>query len=171
MNRQNITVTGDPAIVATWNAIRKQSEQEELAWVGNLRAQGFKAAHPNDGWVDREAKAIYFAYPQFNDGAGIGDMVMLGWHFTEPEELRPVRIVGIKHGYLSNYWLFEDIEQTQNKAQRSLAEFKSVLLAEIEPIVLPVINWLSMRTKRELNLFIFLWALILFALCIFDNGT
>ncbi|WP_206687265.1 hypothetical protein, partial [Streptococcus pseudopneumoniae] len=54
----------------------------EAQWVADLRAAGYKAAHPNDGWVNRGSMELFLSYPQFNDGAGIGDFVMLGWHYS-----------------------------------------------------------------------------------------
>ena len=55
-------------------------------------AIGFKAAHPNDGWIDRENNELMFCYPQFNDGADVGDKVMLGWPADNPESWKPVKL-------------------------------------------------------------------------------
>jgi hypothetical protein len=59
--------------------IATSMEQEQQAWIAKLRAEGVKAAHPDDGWVNRKDNVLQFVYPQFNDGAGCGDLVALGW--------------------------------------------------------------------------------------------
>lgn len=50
------------------------------AWVSTLRGQGVRAAHPDDGWVNREHNTVAFVFPYFNDGLAPGDMVALGTH-------------------------------------------------------------------------------------------
>lgn len=67
-----------------------------------LRRAGIKAAHPDDGWVDRKKNTIHFAYPQFNDGAGIGDKIALGWS----DKWRIVTILGRADGLLLERWAF-----------------------------------------------------------------
>lgn len=57
-----------------------------------LRRNGVKAAHPDDGWVNRERNGVRFCYPQFNDGAGVGDTVALGW----PDRHRLVTIIEVE---------------------------------------------------------------------------
>lgn len=52
----------------------------EAAWVKHLRRCGLKAAHPDDGWVDREANTVRFCYPQFFDNPQVGDLIALGSH-------------------------------------------------------------------------------------------
>jgi hypothetical protein len=51
---------------------------EEDRWVADLRAGGVKAAHPDDGWVDRKRDRVHLCYPQFDDGVEIGDTIALG---------------------------------------------------------------------------------------------
>ena len=87
-------VSGKPEFVKLWHEICEEADTKERNWINELRAKGFKAAHPNDGWIDRENNTLYFAYPQFNDGAKVGDLVMLGWPSDKPEKLRPVRLIG-----------------------------------------------------------------------------
>jgi len=103
-------ISGKPEIVSLWNDIVRKGRIEKEEWIKNLREQGFSAAHPNDGWVDRENNKIYFAYAHFNDGVQVGDKIMLGWAFDKPEKLRPVIITGIEHRLLT-YYLFEDFNQ------------------------------------------------------------
>jgi len=44
-----------------------------------LQSLGFRAAHPDDGWVDRENNIVQFAYPQLMLTLRAGDKVALGW--------------------------------------------------------------------------------------------
>lgn len=79
-------------------------------WIDELREKGYKAAHPNDGWVDREKKEIHFLYPQFNDGVKIGSKVMLGW--DDNSHLRPIEIIGKRESLLGMiWWKFEDLKE------------------------------------------------------------
>jgi hypothetical protein len=102
-------VTGNPEMVSLWRRICDEADEQERQWIANLRAAGFKAAHPNDGWVDRGKNEVYLAYPQFNDGAEIGDLVMIGWPYKSSRP-RPVRIVGKREWLGGVYWRFEDVE-------------------------------------------------------------
>ena len=101
-------VSGSLEVVQRWHRICDEAKNKEATWVAQLRKQGIKAAHPNDGWVDREALTIHFAYPQFNDGAGIGDLVMLGWPGEKPEKLRLVRLIGTT-GTMLKRFTFTDV--------------------------------------------------------------
>jgi len=67
----------------------------ERQWVAALRAAGVKAAHPDDGWVDREHSEVQFVYPQFNDGVTEGDVIALGWH----DGHRLVRITQVRRSW------------------------------------------------------------------------
>lgn len=102
--------SGDPKFVTLWHTICDEKEEEEKEWIKNLREAGFKAAHPNDGWVDRDAKEICLVYPQFNDGIDIGDAIMLGWPFDK-KSCRPVKVIGKKPSFVGGfvYWQFEDL--------------------------------------------------------------
>jgi hypothetical protein len=55
-----------------------------------------KAAHPDDGWVTRTKAErhdfVQFAYPQFDDGVSVGDLIALGW----PDEFRVRKVVRIE---------------------------------------------------------------------------
>ncbi len=82
--------SGRPDMVARWAQICHESHNRDEAWIAMLRHEGIKSAHPDDGWVDREKNIIRFVYPQFNDGAGVGDKIALGW----PSEWRIVTITG-----------------------------------------------------------------------------
>lgn len=111
-----IEVRGDPKFISLWNQICQEREDEERLWIADLRSKGFKAAHPNDGWVNRETNEVFFSYPQFNDGADIGDLVMLGWPWKNGNH-RPIRLTGKSVSVLGNmtYWTFEDVDSTPHK--------------------------------------------------------
>lgn len=101
--------SSNPEVVASWHQICDAQEREKTRWVADLRKCGFKAAHPNDGWVDREKNTLQFVYPHFDDGAGVDDLVMLGQSFTKPGELRPIRLTGtVKSFFSAKIFTFED---------------------------------------------------------------
>lgn len=100
---------GDPGHVAEWQQIVRDGQAQEARWVASLREQGFKAAHPNDGWVDRERQELTLCYPQFDDGVKVGDHVMLGWPTDPPARWRPVLITSIRKSPLGVLcYSFED---------------------------------------------------------------
>lgn len=70
--------------------IDRRMVADERAWVAHLRQMGISAAHPDDGWVDREANKIHLCYPQFNDGLKVGDLLALG---SPTGRTRLVRVV------------------------------------------------------------------------------
>lgn len=86
---------------------------EQRQWVADQRALGCKAAHPDDGWVDREANTVGLCYPQFNDGLGVGDVLALGWAGCD---VRYVRITGRVPNRLAilpseGRWTFEPLAE------------------------------------------------------------
>lgn len=85
-------------------AIEKIEKQKE-DWISKLRKQGFKASHPNDGWVNRIDNKVCLCYPQFNEGLKVGDKMMIG---SSDKDERPVEIIGVESGMLT-YYLFKDI--------------------------------------------------------------
>ena len=104
--------TKHPGIAQLWADICSEQVREEEAWIVHLRAHGIKAAHPNDGWVKRDRKEVHFAYPFFNDGCGVGDLVMLGWPDKSAQKsLRLVRIIGFRDTTMFGLrWMkFEDV--------------------------------------------------------------
>lgn len=89
-----------------------QAEQRDrsmtAAWVGFLLGHGYCAAHPDDGWVNRDKNEIVMQYPHFNAGITQGGLVALGWH----GKWRSVRITGRRVSpFGSTYWLFEEVAQ------------------------------------------------------------
>ena len=105
-------VSGDPSIVALWHQIGREMAAAEAEWIASLREQGVKAAHPDDGWIDRKNNTLKFVYPQFNDGAGVGDLVALGWPpGSLKKEHRIVRLEELKRATFSEYWAFVPVEK------------------------------------------------------------
>lgn len=72
-------VTGKAGAMAIMRDIATTMEQQQEEWISGLRAAGVKAAHPDDGWVDRDANTVCFVYPQFDDGVNVGNLIALGW--------------------------------------------------------------------------------------------
>lgn len=104
--------SGREDLVSTWVEGVNRMELIEKEWIKKLRTEGFKASHPNDGWVDRKNKSICLAYPHFNDGLQVGDKLMLGWPsfydgFTQ--SIRPVKVIRINFGLYKPTIYFEDL--------------------------------------------------------------
>lgn len=114
---RNCLVRAPDGFRATWNQICDDMAREKRDWIARLRAQGYKAAHPNDGWVDRERNIITFCYPHFDDGAKSGDLMMLGWASENPltRWWRPIRLIDdvSRSGLIgAKRFTFEDAEET-----------------------------------------------------------
>lgn len=103
-------VSGQDGFVALYANICNDMERDQEAWIAALRAAGVKAAHPDDGWVNRKDDYVQFVYPQFNDGAKAGDLVALGWpqwRSAKPQHLI-VRLVEFRRGMFgAGSWKFE----------------------------------------------------------------
>lgn len=102
-------VSGQNEAVTMMQGIASTMEQQQAAWIAELRAAGVKAAHPDDGWVDRELDTVYFCYPQFDDGVSVGDLIALGWPqwSRKKKQHRIVRVIGITCGPFQQRWAFE----------------------------------------------------------------
>lgn len=95
--RDGTIVIGELEHVTRAMEIDRNMAAEVREWIAKLRAAGVKAAHPDDGWVDREADTVHLCYPQFNDGLGVGDLLALGG----PERSRIVRVYGTSENRLA----------------------------------------------------------------------
>lgn len=104
----------DPEHMSLITGIATSMEREQAAWIAQLREQGVKAAHPDDGWVDREQNSVTLCYPQFNDGAKAGDLVALGWPtWAGKDRYRIVRLterVPSSMFGVSHEWFFQEVE-------------------------------------------------------------
>lgn len=88
------TVSGEPEHVARAVAIDRDLHQGEQEWIAALRADGVKAAHPDDGWVKRDENRVHLCYPQFNDNPAVGDLIALGSSYRG--QARLVRVTRIE---------------------------------------------------------------------------
>jgi hypothetical protein len=93
MSDSNYTTTAScpPEVAAQLAEIPRAMAGEKAAWITELRSRGVKAAHPDDGWVDREANTVALVYATFNDGLQVGDLLALG----SPSDSRGTRIVRV----------------------------------------------------------------------------
>jgi len=82
--------SGEQRFVQSWRDICLAEQAKLDAWRTMLRANDVKAAHPDDGWVDRVANIVTMCYPQFDDGVRAGDVIALG----SPSKHRLVRVTG-----------------------------------------------------------------------------
>lgn len=82
-------ITGPAAIVAAAAAAEQGDLAREQQWIAELAAAGVRAAHPDDGWVDRHTNTVALVYPQFDFGVHAGDRIALGW----PDRYRIVQVV------------------------------------------------------------------------------
>jgi hypothetical protein len=80
-----------PAMAALIHDQSRRMVDEQADWVAHLRALGVRAAHPDDGWVDREANTVRLEYPQFGGRLAVGDLLALG---SPRDDTRIVRITG-----------------------------------------------------------------------------
>lgn len=101
-------ISGNPSVVKSWINSCEESKNKQQNWINKLRKNGIKAAHPDDGWVDRINNKIHFCYPHFNDGAKVGDLIVLGWHFNEKKQ-RVVKIIR-EENQLLQYFYFEEVK-------------------------------------------------------------
>ncbi len=114
-----LVTTSSPEFAKTWADACRQGQVEQDNWIAALRAEGVKAAHPDDGWVDRERNEVRPSYPQFNDGVAVGDVIALGW----PSRHRLVRVTSVgTYGVIGTWpaWGFEKIEDPVFPVQSSV---------------------------------------------------
>lgn len=123
-SKDGICKSNNAEFVHTWNEVGKSMEEEEKQWITELRSQGVKASHPDDGWVDRENNTVLLQYPQFNDGVKIGDTIALGWSWHKTRLVKVVDIIISPLG--CTRYAFEPIEPEKepNWWKRLLSLFK-----------------------------------------------
>ena len=71
-------------------------KRQSDAWVMWLLALGVKAAHPDDGWVDRKKNEVHLCYPYFDRGPDVGDLICLGHGYGSRPQFRFVRVIGLR---------------------------------------------------------------------------
>lgn len=102
--------------VSLWNQIVTERKENELKWIEELRLQGVKAAHPDDGWVERDINQVTLCYPEFNDGVSVGDIIALGSY----DKWRLVKVIEEREPLLdSQVLMFEYIVEKEEAPQLS----------------------------------------------------
>lgn len=104
------TVSAAPEHTAVILDVERRHLSERERWIADLRAQGVKAAHPDDGWVSRppQEECVHLEYPDFNDGLGVGDLLALGRPRGRTRIVRVTRIedtssmFGLRHYYFES---------------------------------------------------------------------
>jgi hypothetical protein len=117
-SKYDVGVSGRRNIIERWDKIAEQNGIEAAQWVRFLRSLGIKAAHPDDGWVDRAENNVIFCYPQFNDKPKVSDLVVLGSHYNSKNRI--VRITrAAKWGIVSRStkYYFEQVSPTPKEEQ------------------------------------------------------
>lgn len=84
-------------------------------WQQGLRKRGVTAAHPDDGWVNREENKLHLAYPHFVPKGGLaeGDLLALGYAFADT---RIVRVTGFSENVFagdSRWYVHFDPEEVE----------------------------------------------------------
>lgn len=96
--------SSDVEFAQCWGQICAASKRSKNAWIAQLRREGVKAAHPEDGWIDRRMSVLQLVNAEYDDGVRVGDVVALG----SSEDYRLVEITGFRRGtFGGEYWLFE----------------------------------------------------------------
>jgi len=98
--RSNGSEAGNRAL-AVWHRLCDESACRRQEWIRALRQQGIRAAHPDDGWVNRADNEVHLCYPHFDDGLGVGDLLALGW---ESRGHRVVRVTGVRRTIMGLRW-------------------------------------------------------------------
>ena len=95
-SEDGLVSAGDPAVVATWDAIGRRMASDQRRASALLRERGVKMEHPDDGWIGNRGGAEYLnpAYPAFGSRLDIGDLLALGWPW---HGYRIVRVTSVEH--------------------------------------------------------------------------
>lgn len=88
----NSCKTNDTEFKELWESAVLDTAGAESVWIEELQRQGISAAHPDDGWVNKEKNYFSLVYPQFNTGVQIGSIVALG-NATKYRLIKVTRIV------------------------------------------------------------------------------
>lgn len=105
-NKSDISVSGDAGFVSLFKKVEADHNRRTELWIGHLVDYGVKAAHPDDGWVDRENNEVSFAYPYFNLRPSVGDTIVLG----DCSKCRIVQVDSIRKGIIEFYTYYKFTE-------------------------------------------------------------
>jgi hypothetical protein len=99
------------AFLAGFVQISRADAASSATWVARLRAQGIAAAHPDDGWVDREQHSVLLINPYYADSLEVGGLLVLGdqrrWRVV-----RLTRYAAYRWGG-GGRWFFEEVADEQ----------------------------------------------------------
>lgn len=90
----------------TFANVVSEDKRKTREWIDCLRSKGIRAAHPDDGWVNRDTNEVILTYPYFGKILEIGDSIALG----DYREYRIVHVTNIREGYVGNlkYYKFAE---------------------------------------------------------------
>ena len=97
------------ASTAFYEGYRKviaQNKRDMDGWIKRLERDEVKAAHPDDGWVDRENNEVHLEYSNFLRKIEVGDRIALG----TPKEYRIVTVTAIRKGRCSGMLYYRFVE-------------------------------------------------------------
>jgi len=135
----------DARDAVSFASILAESERNEKLWIEKLKSEGYKACHPNDGWVDRKNHTVKFAYPRFNLYPKVGDLIILGDHHY-PEENIPVKITHINigtYGFCDEYGFHYLPSNEEYYAKLRKEESDIIISKNFEFALMAVISILS----------------------------
>ena len=95
-SKEDPNVSGRPDLIKRWDKITREQKQAKAEWIKTLIGLGIKAAHPDDGWVDRTENYVDFCYPHFNFKPKVGDLICLGSHYDDDNRI--VQVIRKKTG-------------------------------------------------------------------------
>ena len=109
VSKYDPNVSGRADIIERWDRVAKERGIAAAQWIRFLRQIGVKAAHPDDGWVNRDNNSVFFCYPQFNDKPKAGDLICLGSHYEKDNRI--VRVTDRKKSIISRSvtYYFEEL--------------------------------------------------------------
>ncbi|QIW89731.1 hypothetical protein PQE71_gp049 [Bacillus phage Izhevsk] len=127
-SKDGLCESNNKNFVDTWNNVVDDYNKNERRWIEDLKLQGVKASHPDDGWVDRIGNKVFLQYPQFNNYPEVGDTIALGW----ASKYRLVKVVKIEEMYLGlkPRYAFEPIETDEPKEEKKANWFIRLLFGE-----------------------------------------
>lgn len=91
----------------TFADVITEDKRQTREWVEDLRQRGVRAAHPDDGWVNRDTNEVIMTYPYFCGNLKVNDIIVLG----DYREYRVVRIIAIREAYIGSYKYYKFIEE------------------------------------------------------------
>ena len=92
------------SFMKTYLKVTADYNRKQREWLDTIKWLGAKAAHYDDGWVNREKNEIHFCYPFFMYNVAMGDKIVLG----DCRKWRVVKVTYIKNGAFVTKYGFKD---------------------------------------------------------------